>query len=224
MTTYHVTGLGSYDRLSMKILIMSINRRKLEVGGGDASSEGLENAPHSRNSISINGGEFLAVGGFLGRRARRNAGVLLLLIALVLLLEHGGQVSASPLLAGPAQIVAGVFAGLAIGVVASLLGVAGGEFLIPTLILLFGIDIKVAGSLSLAFSLPTMIVGFTRYSRDQSFSVLGQRQAFVLLMTIGSIVGAFAGSQLLLVVSGAILLPLLALLLVISAVKLWRHG
>lgn len=158
------------------------------------------------------------------RRLYQVISVLLLLIAFVLLLEHGGQASASPLLAGPAQIVVGVFAGLAIGIVASLLGVAGGEFLIPTLILLFGIEIKVAGSLSLAVSLPTMIVGFARYSRDQSFSVLGQHKMFVLLMAVGSIVGTFAGSQLLLVVSSAILLPLLAVILVISAIKLWRHG
>ena len=62
-------------------------------------------------------------------------------------------------------------------VVASLLGVAGGELLIPTLILLFGADIKLAGSLSLAVSLPTMIVGFTRYSRNQSFAVLSKNEA-----------------------------------------------
>jgi uncharacterized protein len=61
-----------------------------------------------------------------------------------------------------------------IGVIASVLGVAGGEFLIPTLVLLFGADIKLAGSLSLAVSLPTMLVGFARYSRDQSFQVLRQ--------------------------------------------------
>jgi len=42
-------------------------------------------------------------------------------------------------------------------------------------------------------------------------------------MAVGSIAGTFAGSQLLAVVSGAMLLPLLALILVISAVKLWRH-
>ena len=58
-------------------------------------------------------------------------------------------------------------AGFGIGVVAALLGVAGGELLIPTLVLLFGADIKLAGSLSLAVSLPTMLVGFTRYSRDR---------------------------------------------------------
>jgi hypothetical protein len=34
--------------------------------------------------------------------------------------------------------------------------------------------IKLAGSLSLAVSLPTMLVGFARYSRDQSISVLCQ--------------------------------------------------
>ena len=64
-------------------------------------------------------------------------------------------------------------AGFGIGIVAALMGVAGGELLIPTLVLLFGVDIKLAGSLSLAVSLPTMLVGFARYSRDRSFVVLG---------------------------------------------------
>jgi hypothetical protein len=31
---------------------------------------------------------------------------------------------------------------------------------IPTLVLLYGVDVKVAGSLSLAFSLPSMLVAF----------------------------------------------------------------
>jgi uncharacterized protein len=149
--------------------------------------------------------------------------VLLLFIAVVLLLGHEGSAGASSMLEGPVQAVVGVGAGFGIGVVASLLGVAGGEFLIPTLILLFGIDIKIAGSLSLAVSLPTMLVGFARYSRDRSFSVLAQHKAFVLLMALGSIAGAFIGSGLLLLVSSAVLLPLLALILVASAVKLWRH-
>ena len=52
-----------------------------------------------------------------------------------------------------------MIAGFIIGIVAALLGVAGGELLIPTLFLLFGADIKLAGSLSLAVSLSTMLVG-----------------------------------------------------------------
>ncbi|MEO3745336.1 sulfite exporter TauE/SafE family protein [Plantactinospora sp. B5E13] len=63
-------------------------------------------------------------------------------------------------------------AGFFIGVVAAIMGVAGGELLIPTIVLLFGTDIKIAGSLCLIVSLPTMLVAFARYSRDGSFIVL----------------------------------------------------
>jgi hypothetical protein len=57
-------------------------------------------------------------------------------MAVVLLIGHGAGSSGHPLFASSVQMVAGVAAGFAIGVVASLLGVAGGELLIPTLILL----------------------------------------------------------------------------------------
>jgi uncharacterized protein len=101
--------------------------------------------------------------------------------------------------------------------------VTGGEFLIPTLVLLFAVDIKLAGSLSLAVSLPTMLVAFARYSRDQSFAVLGQNWNFLLVMAAGSLIGTFIGGRLLGIVPTYILLPLLAAVLVISAVKVWTH-
>lgn len=148
--------------------------------------------------------------------------VLLLAIALVLMLGHDTTAGA-PLFTGMARIMAGVVAGFVIGGVAALLGVAGGELLIPTLVLLFGADIKLAGSLSLAVSLPTMLVGFTRYSRDQSFAVLGRSRKFVLTMAAGSAAGSFLGGQLLGLVPSTILLPILAAILLISAVKVWRH-
>ena len=115
-------------------------------------------------------------------------------------------------------------AGFAIGVVAALMGVAGGELLIPTFVLLFGVDIKLAGSLSLAVSLPTMLVGFARYSRDRSFVVLSENRTFVLVMAVGSIAGTFIGGQLLGVMPSVVLLPVLAMILLVSAVKVWRHG
>ena len=77
--------------------------------------------------------------------------------------------------------------------------------------------------LSLAVSLPTMLVGFTRYSRDQSFAVLGQNSGFLPVMAIGSVVGTFIGGRLLGLVPTYVLLPLLAEVLVMSAVKVWRH-
>ena len=146
------------------------------------------------------------------RTLYRVIAVLLVAIAGILLLGHNAS-SAGALLIGPLQTIVGVIVGFGIGVVASLLGVAGGELLIPTLILLFGIDIKVAGSLSLAVSLPTMLAGFTRYSRDKSFVVLGRNRVFVLLMAGGSITGSFLGGQLLGLVPSGVLLPLLAAIL-----------
>lgn len=147
---------------------------------------------------------------------------LLVLIAAVLLLSHD-PTAPEAVLTGIAQAGAGVTAGLAIGVVAALMGVAGGELLIPTLVLLFGVDVKLAGSLSLAISLPTMLVAFARYSQDQSFVVLRANRCFLLIMAAGSIAGTFIGGQLLGLVTGSILLPALAILLAISAVRIWHQ-
>ncbi|MBX5273300.1 sulfite exporter TauE/SafE family protein [Rhizobium sp. NLR17b] len=148
--------------------------------------------------------------------------IMLVAIAVVLMVGHEAS-AGQPLVTGGLQIVAGIIAGFIIGIVAALLGVAGGELLIPTLVLLFGADIKLAGSLSLAVSLPTMLVGFARYSQDQSFSTIRRNGTFVLLMAAGSIVGTFVGGQLLGVIPSYVLLPLLAVILLLSAVKVWRH-
>jgi uncharacterized protein len=149
---------------------------------------------------------------------------LLVAIAAVLAISHGTTLSVSALFTGWAQIVAGLVAGFGIGVVAALMGVAGGELLIPTLVILFGVDLKLAGSLSLAISLPTMLVGFARYSLDDSFSVLGHNRGFVILMAVGSVIGVAIGGQLLGIVPETILLPVLVAILLVSSVKVWRHG
>ncbi len=94
---------------------------------------------------------------------------LLVLIAASLAASHVGTIE--PLsLPLPVRIAAGLIAGIGIGIGAALMGVAGGELLIPTIVLLFAVDIKTAGSLSLIVSLPTMLVAFARYSRDGSFT------------------------------------------------------
>jgi uncharacterized protein len=81
-----------------------------------------------------------------------------------------------------------------IGAVAALMGVAGGELLIPTIVLLYAVDVKLAGSLSLAVSLPTTLVAFAHYSRDGSFVVLRQHRRFVIAMAAGSVAGRSTGS------------------------------
>ncbi|MDK1473802.1 sulfite exporter TauE/SafE family protein [Streptomyces sp. 549] len=147
---------------------------------------------------------------------------LMVLMAVALVVTHTTAVDALTLPLW-AQVPCGVAAGFGIGVVAAIMGVAGGELLIPTIVLLFGEDIKTAGSLSLLVSLPTMLVAFARYSRDGSFAVLGANLRFALLMAVGSVVGAVLGGLLLGVFPDLVLMPVLAVILLVSAVKLARH-
>jgi uncharacterized protein len=46
---------------------------------------------------------------------------------------------------------------------------------------------------------------------------------FVLVMAAGSIVGSFIGGRLFGLVPAPVLLPLLGVILVLSAVNVWRH-
>ncbi|MFF1691257.1 MULTISPECIES: sulfite exporter TauE/SafE family protein [unclassified Streptomyces] len=148
---------------------------------------------------------------------------LMVLMAAALVVTHTTTLDtlALPLWA---QIPSGIVAGFGIGVVAAIMGVAGGELLIPTIVLLFGEDIKTAGSISLLVSLPTMLVAFARYSRDGSFAVLGANIRFTAVMAAGSIAGAVLGGLLVGVFPDAVLIPLLAVILLVSAIKLARHN
>jgi uncharacterized membrane protein YfcA len=148
---------------------------------------------------------------------------LLVLIAVALAANHVGTIPTLDL-STEAQIGAGVAAGLVIGIIAALMGVAGGELLIPTIVLLYAVDLKLAGSLSLAVSLPTMLVAFARYSRDGSFVVLREHRRFVLAMAAGSVTGTILGGLMLGVVPTGVLVPLLVALLLASSVKVWRHN
>lgn len=104
------------------------------------------------------------------------------------------------------------------------MGVAGGELLIPTIVLLYGVDIKTAGSLSLLVSLPTMLVAFARYSRDGSFAVLRTNLRFTAALAAGSIAGALLGGLLLGANPDLVLIPALAVILLVSAVKTAGHA
>lgn len=153
--------------------------------------------------------------------------VLLVGLSLVMLSEAwaGVREVSTPLIeAGPLRFVAGLVAGLGIGMVAALLGVAGGELLIPAIVLLYGLDIKLAGSLSLMVSLPTMIVGFARYTRADAFQVLHEERPLMGWMVGGSILGAAIGGLLLGLVPTGWLMGLLGVVLMVSAIKTFQHA
>jgi hypothetical protein len=53
-----------------------------------------------------------------------------------------------------------------IGAISSLLGVAGGEVIIPTLVFGYGVPVKAAGSLSMLISLSSVLTGIVRRWRS----------------------------------------------------------
>ncbi len=117
-----------------------------------------------------------------------------------------------------------IVAGLLVGAISSLLGVAGGEFIIPILIFLFGADIRTAGTASVLISIPVVLTGvarhwFTGHYRSQSLMVY-----LVLPMAIGSGIGAMIGGYLAAWVPTDALRIVLAAILAISAAKLWTKG
>lgn len=96
---------------------------------------------------------------------------------------------------GATAAIAGA-GGVGIGVIATLLGVAGGELIIPTLILLFGIPVKAAGTTSLLISIPTMIVGLTRYTAKGQLQGIRELRGVAVPMALGTVVGSALGGVL----------------------------
>jgi uncharacterized membrane protein YfcA len=92
-----------------------------------------------------------------------------------------------------AHFVVGFGIGLGVGVISSVLGVAGGELLIPSLVLIFGADIRAAGSASIFISLGIVSTGLWRYWRADTIPTWQGARRITTAMTAGSIIGATLG-------------------------------
>jgi uncharacterized membrane protein YfcA len=146
---------------------------------------------------------------------------LLLAISGLLLFEAFGHYA--PSAAAFDQTWAGAvafLAGLFVGAISSLLGVAGGEFIIPILIFAFGVDIKVAGTASVLISIPTVLTGVVRHWIEGKFRSRSMLQLLAIPMSLGSVLGAIIGAALAVWVATGLLKGILAVILAVSAVKL----
>ncbi len=121
------------------------------------------------------------------------------------------------------RVVAGVVFGLGIGLISSLLGVAGGELIIPTMVFAFGAEIKTAGTASLFISLPTVLVGLVRYANRGAFTERNDLVETVAPMSVGSVIGAIIGGLLVGIVPAAVLKIGLGVILIVSAMRIFRH-
>jgi uncharacterized protein len=104
--------------------------------------------------------------------ARLHAAVRVLLVGIgeLLIEESRSSWTSSGLPLGPTALaIIVVCFGVGIGAVSTQLGVAGGELIIPTLVLAFAVPIKAAGTTSLLISIPTMLVGLARHRARGAF-------------------------------------------------------
>jgi len=136
------------------------------------------------------------VHGLTSRRLVQVIAFLLAAIGLLLLIEVVNPIDHVELLPpDPAiRLIVGSLLGLIIGLVSSMLGVAGGELLIPALIFIVGVDIKEAGTASILIALCLITVGLYHYWRMGAIPRGGGIQRIVLAMGLGSIIGAVIGS------------------------------
>lgn len=112
--------------------------------------------------------------------------------------------------------------GFLIAAASGALGVAGGEMRIPALMYVFAMPVKVAGTVSLIASIPTVAAGALTYRR------LGHIPNRVLVLSLimgaGSLIGVLIGAALLPLVDPHTLKALLGVLLLVATGCLMLPG
>jgi uncharacterized membrane protein YfcA len=132
-----------------------------------------------------------------------------------------------------------------------LIGLGGAEFRLPLLIGVFGFGALEAVILNKALSLVVVLTALPFRAAVVPFSQLFEHWNVIItllsgslagawygegwatkihsttlykIIAAGSIIGSYLGGQLLGMIPTSILLPLLAIILLVSAVKVWRHS
>jgi uncharacterized membrane protein YfcA len=175
---------------------------------------------------------FSVVGAVIGaRQAHRIASPVLKKVVSVYLLAVGVWMVAEAYLhaectlfepVGPVRWMLAAMVGFLVAAASGALGVAGGEMRIPALMYLFAMPVKVAGTVSLIASIPTVAAGALTYRR------LGHIPNRVLLLSVlmgvGSLVGVLIGAALLPLVDKHMLKALLGAILLVATACLTLPG
>jgi len=126
--------------------------------------------------------------------------------------------SPGPFSFGLEQAMLGLVVGLGIGFTSGLLGVAGGEYRIPALILIFGIPAILAGTISSLVSLPQQIVGFLTHR--QMGQATRRTLRLALIMGLVGIAGVGLGVALLQRTTNVTVTRILAFLMLLAAARI----
>ena len=206
----------------VSVLVAAVSRWLL------AGQPPLPSAVPAAVAIMIGGMIGAAVGSrWLARisDARLHAAVRVLLIGIgvLLIMESVGSWTSTGLpLSTTALAVVAVCFGVGIGTVSTLLGVAGGELIIPMLVLVYAVPIKAAGTMSLLISVPTMLVGLVRHRARGAFQDVRDLGRVVLPMAGGTVVGSFVGGLLVVYAPAGAVKLLLGFVLIGSALQVFK--
>jgi uncharacterized membrane protein YfcA len=146
-----------------------------------------------------------------GHRLRAGFGIVLIATA-VRLLAAPPQGSMGT---GEWPALANALVGLAVGLLGGLLGVGGGTFLVPVLVLGQNIDQHTAQGVSLLMIVPVGVVGMVIYARGGRLTTQG-----LPFLLAGGAAGAFAGAYLAHRIQAPVLTRLFALLLLAMAAQM----
>ena len=110
-----------------------------------------------------------------------------------------------------AFLAIGVFAGF----LSSLVGIGGGVVIVPALVLLFGLDQKMAQGTSLAMlSLPVAFIGAFNYYKAGYVN-----WKIALLLAVTFVVGGFFGSKIAVGLEAGIIKKVFAVFMIVIAIK-----
>ncbi len=143
---------------------------------------------------------------------------LLLVIASIKVALDSGEIYSLNLELNVLSISLAIIFGFLIGTLSGFLGVAGGEFRIPALLLIFGFPIKIAGTANLLISIPTVLIGFVKHKNLGHVDKNSMKIS--LVMGIFSIIGAIIGAAILFSVDDKILFIVLATIMFIAGIKM----
>jgi len=211
-------AIAAAANLVIGILTVTVGLvKRLALGVFDPGSIGLIVVMSAGSIFGAYAGAALT-GRVSERYLRYAVGILLIVLGLKFI--HGALVHEAPF--GPIvgypmdMAFAALFGGL-IGIVCGALGVAAGEIRIPTLIYFFNMPIKLAGTTSLAISLPAVATGALKHKR------MGHVNRYViyicLAMGIPALFGAYIGATFVPGASEFLLKILLGIVLLLATVR-----
>lgn len=227
----HVVGFGAKAAVPLNLMVSLVTLSFALVIRSGAISLGSV-LPYLPDVIGLAAGGILSafygarvVSAINGAQLVKNIAAMLAVLGALLLVEVAfpfRQLHALPDDAA-VHVAVGFAVGIGIGLVSSMLGVAGGELLIPTLMFVFGADIRVAGSASILISVLVVLSGLYRYWRLDAIPKGRGVYRISAAMSAGSILGALLGGLAVAYAPVDFLKVLLGCVLLAAAVKTMAH-